>query len=242
MKLYVLKIDGFVTNIGYFPDRPSKSNVEKPSLMSLLTYNKSYLDNPIYLYKEFLDLDVRELEITYHPNLIRDFKNHYSVKCSGFKNHNKFSRLSTVPFLKYITDNHDMMVRDGKYNNVSIPLIIAHYCKSELYFNFTLPGYVWVKKHLETHNLLVTVDYPADSKMISFTIKVVNRAIGKKFNRKVLIPTYELTDLLHKRSKNIEELIIATLDNAIPDEWTLFNPNEPEPEFEPLDAEILKVQ
>ena len=135
-----------------------------------------------------------------------------------------------------------MMVRDGKYNYVSIPLIIAHYCKSELYFNFTLPGYVWVKKHLETHNLLVTVDYPADSKMISFTIKVVNRAIGKKFNRKVLISTYELTDLLHKRSKNIEELIIATLDNAIPDEWTLFNPNEPEPEFEPLDAEILKVQ
>lgn len=242
MKLYVLKVDGFVTNIGYFPDRLSKSNVEKPSLMSLLTYNKSYLDNPIYLYKEFLDLDIRELEITYHPNLIRDFKNHYSVKCSGFKNHNKFSRLSTVPFLKYITDNHDMMVRDGKYNNVSIPLIIAHYCKSELYFNFTLPGYVWVKKHLETHNLLVTIDYPADSKMISFNIRAVNKDIGKKFNRKVLIPTYELTDLLHKRSKNIEELILATLDNAIPDEWTLFDPNEPEPEFEPLDAEILKVQ
>ena len=212
MKLYVLKVDGFVTNIGYFPDRLPKSNTEKPSLMSLLTYNKSYLDNPIYLYKEFLGLDIRELEITYQPNLIKDFKNHYSVKCSGFRNHNKFSKLSTVPFLKYITDNHDMMIRDGKCNNVSVPLIIAHYCKSELYLNFTVPGYVWINKHLETHNLLVTVDYPSDSKMISFTVKVVNKTISKKFTRKILIPTYELTDVLHKRSKNIEELILATLD------------------------------
>lgn len=242
MKLYVLKVDGFVTNIGYFPDRLPKSNTEKPSLMSLLTYNKSYLDNPIYLYKEFLDLDIRELEITYQPNLIKDFKNHYSVKCSGFKNHNKFSRLSSLPFLKYINDNHDMMVRDGKHNNISIPLILTHYCKSELHLNFILPGYVWINKHLETHNLLVTVDYPSDSKMISFTVKVVNKAISKKFNRKILIPTYELTDLLHKRSKNIEELILATLDNAIPDGWTIFDPNEPEPEFEPLDAEILKIK
>lgn len=242
MKLYVLKIDGFVTNIGYFPDRLSKSNTEKPSLISLLTYNKSYLDNPIYLYKEFLGLDIRELEITYQPNLIKDFKNHYTVKCSGFKNHNKFSKLSSVPFLKYINDNHDMMVRDGKYNSVSIPLILAHYCKSGLHLNFVIPGYIWFKKHLETHNLLVTVDYPYDSKMISFTVKVVNKAISKKFNRKILIPTYELTDLLHKRSKNIEELILATLDNAIPDGWTIFDPNEPEPEFEPLDAEILKIK
>lgn len=241
MKLYVLKIDGFVTDIGYFPDRLSKSNVEKPALMSLLTYNKSYLDNPIYLYKEFLDLDIRELEITYQPNLIKDFKNHYTVKCSGFRNHNKFSRLSSVPFLKYISDNHDTMVRDGKHNHVSIPLIVAHYCKSGLHLNFTVTGYVWIKNHLETHNLLVTVDYPADSKMISFTVKVVNRAIGSKFTRKILIPTYELTDALHKRSKNIEELILATLDNAIPNGWTLFDPNQPEPELEPLDAEILKI-
>jgi len=34
MKLYVLKIDGFVTDIGYFPDRISKSNVEKPIIFS----------------------------------------------------------------------------------------------------------------------------------------------------------------------------------------------------------------